>query len=128
MIFLLDTHAFLWFIEGDPQLSDIAKALISDINNRRILSIASLWEMSIKVSIGKLNLEMSFRELVSQHVYGNAIELLDISPAHLDELAELPFHHKDPFDRLIIAQALSEKIPVMSIDSAFASYPVKQIW
>jgi PIN domain nuclease of toxin-antitoxin system len=126
--FLLDTHAFLWFIEGDPQLSTTAKTLINDTSNGRYLSIASLWEMSIKVSTGKLSLVMSFSELVNQHVYGNAIELLDISPAHLDELSKLPFHHKDPFDRLIIAQCLSEKIPVISIDSAFASYPVQQVW
>lgn len=103
MRLILDTHTFLWFIEGSLNLSDTAKNLIEDERNQKFLSVANLWEMSIKVSIGKLQLKMTFTELVKQQVYGNAIELLTIKPEHLDELAKLPFHHKDPFDRLIIA-------------------------
>jgi PIN domain nuclease of toxin-antitoxin system len=128
MKLLLDTHAFLWFIEGNLDLSDLARNLIEDQRNQRFLSVASLWEMSIKVSIGKLELEMTFAELVDREVYGNAIELLEIQPEHLDELAKLPFHHKDPFDRLMIAQSLVETIPVVTKDSAFASYPVTILW
>lgn len=78
MKLLLDTHTFLWFIEGNLNLSDVARSLIEDQENQRFLSIASLWEMSIKVSIGKLELKMTFTELVDREVYGNAIKLLDI--------------------------------------------------
>jgi PIN domain nuclease of toxin-antitoxin system len=128
MKLLLDTHAFLWFIEGNLDLSDLARNLIEDQRNQRFLSVASLWEMSIKVSMGKLELEMAFTELVNREVYGNAIELLEIQPEHLDELLKLPFHHKDPFDRIIIAQSLAENIPVVTKDSAFGSYPVTILW
>lgn len=128
MKLLLDTHTFLWFIEGSLNLSDVARNLIEDQANQRFLSVASLWEMSIKVSIGKLELGMTFAELVEREVYGNAIELLEIQPEHLDELAKLPFHHKDPFDRLMIAQSLAEKISIVTKDSAFGSYPVTLLW
>jgi PIN domain nuclease of toxin-antitoxin system len=128
MRLLLDTHTFLWFIEGSLNLSDVARNLIEDQANQRFLSVASLWEMSIKVSIGKLELGMTFAELVKREVYGNAIELLEIQPEHLDELAKLPFHHKDPFDRLMIAQSLAEGIPIVTKDGAFGSYPATLLW
>jgi PIN domain nuclease of toxin-antitoxin system len=128
MRLLLDTHTFLWFIEGSLNLSDVARNLIEDQANQRFLSVASLWEMSIKVSIGKLELGMSFTELVKREVYGNAIELLEIQPEHLDELAKLPFHHKDPVDRLMIAQSLAEDIPIVTKDGAFGSYPATLLW
>ncbi|BAB75834.1 MULTISPECIES: type II toxin-antitoxin system VapC family toxin [Nostocaceae] len=128
MRLMLDTHTFLWFIEGSLNLSDTAKSLIEDQQNQRFLSIASLWEISIKVSIGKLELDMTFTELVKQQVYGNAIELLEIQPAHLDELAKLPFYHKDPFDRLMISQSLVESIPIVTKDSVFEGYPVQILW
>lgn len=128
MRLLLDTHTFLWFIEGNLNLSDTAINLIEDEGNQRFLSIASLWEMSIKVSIGKLTLGMKLTELVAQQAYSNGIELLEIQPGHLDELTEMPFHHKDPFDRLIIAQSIVESMAVMSKDSAFRSYPVTLLW
>ncbi len=128
MRLLLDTHAFLWFIEGDPNLSSTARSLIEDEGNQRFLSTASLWEMSIKVSIGKLTLTMSFTELLAQHIYGNAVELLSIQAPHLDELTKLPFHHKDPFDRLILAQAITEKMAVISQDDLFENYPVTLRW
>ncbi|MDG2991652.1 type II toxin-antitoxin system VapC family toxin [Candidatus Synechococcus calcipolaris G9] len=128
MKLLLDTHTFLWFIAGNLDLSDLARNLIEDQVNQRFLSVASLWEMSIKASIGKLEIEMAFTELVKREVYGNAIELLKIQPEHLDELAKLPFHHKDPFDRLIIAQSLTENISIITKDNAFWSYPVTALW
>jgi len=92
------------------------------------LSVASLWERAIKISIGRLKLEISFPELVEHQVKGNAIELLPIRPAHLDTLATLPFHHRDPFDRLIVAQSLTEGIPVVSRDEALTSYPIHRLW
>lgn len=128
MRILLDTHTFLWFIEANLNLSDTAKKLIEDEGNQRFLSIASLWEISIKISIGKLELGMKFTELVAQQVYDNAIDLLEIKPGHLDKLAEMPFHHKDPFDRLIIAQSIVENMAVVSKDGAFGSYPVRLLW
>lgn len=128
MRLLLDTHTFLWFIEGSPNLSRLARTLIEDQGNQRFLSVASLWEVSIKVSISKLTLGMSFTELVEREVYGNAIDLLAIQPKHLEELSKLPFHHKDPFDRLIIAQSLAECMPVVSKDNSFNDYPIILYW
>lgn len=128
MRLLLDTHAFLWFIEGNLNLSDHARQLIEDENNQRFLSIASLWEISIKVSIGKLELGIPFTEFFQQQVYGNAIALLEIRAEHLDILAKLPFYHKDPFDRLIIAQSVVENIPLVTKDGAFTNYPVVLLW
>jgi PIN domain nuclease of toxin-antitoxin system len=84
--------------------------------------------MAIKVSMNKLTLQTAFTNLVMQHVYGNAIEVLEIRPEHLDVLAKMPFHHKDPFDRLIIAQSIAESITVISKDSEFRKYPVTLLW
>jgi PIN domain nuclease of toxin-antitoxin system len=128
MKLLLDTHSFLWFIEGNLNLSNTARSLIEDEGNQRLLSIASLWEMAIKVSMNKLTLQTAFTNLVIQQVYGNAIEVLEIRPEHLDVLAKMPFHHKDPFDRLIIAQSIAESIAVISKDGEFGKYPVTLLW
>ncbi|MFH0998849.1 MAG: type II toxin-antitoxin system VapC family toxin [Pseudomonadota bacterium] len=129
MRLLLDTHTFLWFIGGNPSLSAYAQQLIEDTGNERVLSIASLWEMSIKASIGKLRLNITFQEMVRDHINGNAMNLLSISPEHLDILRSLAFHHKDPFDRLIIAQSQSENIPVLSRDEVFDDYAgIQRIW
>ena len=128
MRLLLDTHTFLWFIQGNDDLSDVARALIEDSANQKLISIASLWEISIKVSIGKLEIEMPMTELVKNQVLGNAFDILDISPQHLDELAKLTFHHKDPFDRLMIAQSLAEGISIVSKDNAFRGYSAQLIW
>lgn len=128
MRLLLDTHTSLWFIGGSDELSCTARKLIEDPNNQRLLSVASLWEMAIKVSVGRLKLALSFTELVEREIRGNAMELLAIRPDHLDELAKLPFHHRDPFDRLIVAQGLTEDVPIISRDRAFESYSVKLLW
>jgi PIN domain nuclease of toxin-antitoxin system len=106
---LLDTHSFLWFIGGSEKLSTHARALIEDEDNACYLSVASLWEMAIKVSMGKLNVPLPFTRLVRRHVTGNNVGVLPIEPEHLDEQREMPFHHRDPFDRLIIAQAIAKK-------------------
>ena len=128
MRLLLDTHTFLWFIGGSANLSNTARKHIENLLNERFLSVASLWEMAIKVSTEKLNLDLPFPELVQQQVEGNAIQVLGIQPEHLNVLASLPFHHRDPFDRLIIAQGLSEDITVVGKDSAFEDYAVKLLW
>ena len=128
MRLLLDTHTFLWFIGGDAALSPYARQLIEDRTNERLLSIASLWEMAIKVSLRRLTLCLSFTDLVTEHVYGNAIELLEMRPNHLDVLTTLPFHHKDPFDRIIIAQGQAENIPIVSRDPVFDDYAIRRLW
>ncbi|MBU1262349.1 type II toxin-antitoxin system VapC family toxin [bacterium] len=128
MRLLLDTHTFLWFIDGNPKLTSYARQLIEELTNKRFLSVASLWEMSIKNSLGRLKLPLPFTKLVAEQVYGNAIKLLHIAPEYLDVLRTLPFYHKDPFDRLIIAQSMSEDIPVLSRDEAFDDYAIRRFW
>jgi PIN domain nuclease of toxin-antitoxin system len=110
---LLDTHTFLWFVMGSAKLSDNARTLIEDPANDKVLSVASLWEMAIKVSLGKLTLSPSFDDLIPSQLSQNGIGLLNIKVDHLSLLATLLFHHRDPFDRLLIAQAVIEKIPVV---------------
>jgi len=104
MNFLLDTHTFLWFINGDSEISKEAKEIIESPNNTKFVSIASFWEIAIKISIGKLHLEMPFQELET-HTSKNGFQLLPITFQHTQQLINLPFHHKDPFDRILIAQA-----------------------
>ena len=128
MKLLLDTHTFLWFIRGDAKLSSHARKLIEGPNNERLLSIASLWEMAIKVSLGRLQVPQPFPHLLTHHISGNAMSVHRISAADLDELTKLAFHHKDPFDRLIIAQSLSAQIPVVSRDKLFDGYGIVRLW
>jgi PIN domain nuclease of toxin-antitoxin system len=127
MRLLLDTHTFLWFIDDNPRLSAKAKALLeSDAD--LLLSVVSLWEISIKVSIGKLTLAQPYDLFMPQQLTSNAVEILPISLAHLGVVATLPFHHRDPFDRLLVAQAMIEQLPVISIDSSLDAYSVKRLW
>jgi PIN domain nuclease of toxin-antitoxin system len=128
MNLLLDTHAFLWFVMGSDNLSSKARALIEDPANENFLSIASLWEMAIKFSLGKLVLSASFDDLIPEQLNLNGIRLLDISVDHVSLVARLPFHHRDPFDRLLVAQAITEKMPVVSIDAAFDNYGIARLW
>ncbi len=127
MKLLLDTHTFLWFVNDNPKLSDHLKDLIEDTNNVSYLSVASLWEMSIKYNLGKLTLDPSYEEFVDREVTTSAIQLLNIELEHLRINATLPFHHRDPFDRLIIAQSMAEDIPIVSVDLAFDKYSVTLI-
>jgi len=125
---LLDTNSFLWFIVGDGRLSVTARDFIADLNNELILSAASLWEIAIKVSLGKLELLRPFAELIPDQLKENEVRVLHIKLSHLSVVVELPFHHRDPFDRLIIAQSISEDLPLISSDRFFAKYPVEVIW
>lgn len=120
---LIDTHILLWFINDDPQLNQETKALLQSDTDVAV-SIASLWEIAIKVSIGKLTLPDSVEKLFPKQLSLNQIELLPIAVSHLQTVSALPFHHKDPFDRLIIAQALVEKIGLVSVDKVFEAYGV----
>jgi PIN domain nuclease of toxin-antitoxin system len=128
MIALLDTHTFLWFITGDRSISKRAREIIDTPSNRPLLSIASLWEIAIKVSIGKLTLHKEYDDMMTEQLSHNGIELLPIDFAHLTAVSKLPLHHRDPFDRLIIAQAMSENIPLVSADVAFDAYDITRIW
>lgn len=128
MRLLLDTHTFLWFIQGSESVSEGAIAAITDPTNQKLISTASLWEIAIKVSISKLEIGMSMSDLVERQVLGNAFDILSIASEHLNVLAKLPFHHKDPFDRLIIAQSMAENIPVISKDRVFRNYPIQLLW
>ena len=127
MRLLLDTHTFLWFVNDHPQLSDYLKDLIEDENNVSYLSVASLWEMSIKYNLGKLTLDPDYEEFIEQEVVKSSINLLNIELDHLRINATLPFHHRDPFARLIIAQSIVEEIPIITVDSAFDKYSVTLI-
>jgi PIN domain nuclease of toxin-antitoxin system len=124
MNLLLDTHTFLWFVNDDPRLSERFKDLIENENNVSYLSIASLWEMSIKYNLGKLTLAPSYEEFVEKEIITSRINLLNIELEHLKINATLPFHHRDPFDRLIIAQSMAENIPVITVDSVFNKYSI----
>ena len=127
MKLLLDTHTFLWFVNDNPKLSNHLKDLIEDKNNISYLSVASLWEMSIKFNLGKLTLDPNYEEFVEREVTTSTIQLLNIELSHLRINATLPFHHRDPFDRLIIAQSIAEDIHIVSVDSVFDKYEVSLI-
>jgi PIN domain nuclease of toxin-antitoxin system len=128
MNYLLDTHTFLWFINADPSLSTTAQAAIETGTNDIFLSIASLWEMAIKVSLGKLIVPLPFAEFMQEQMHKNGIMLLQIQMAHIELVTRLPFHHRDPFDRLIITQSLVNQIPIIGKDDIFDAYGIQRLW
>jgi PIN domain nuclease of toxin-antitoxin system len=125
---LLDTQAFLWFILDDPQLSATANALISDPKNDVEVSPASYWEIAIKISIGKYSLPEPFATFMEREIIANDFRILHIAPKHASVVSTLPFHHRDPFDRLIVAQAMVEQIPIVSSDPALDAYGISRFW
>ena len=127
MKLLLDTHTFLWFIDDNPQLSQKGKTLL-EADNELLLSIASLWEIAIKLRLGKLTVAMPIEVLMTQQLTRNDINVLSITVSHLVMVSTLPLHHRDPFDRLLIAQAMVEQMPIVSADPAFDAYPVQRLW
>lgn len=128
MKILLDTHTFLWFIAGDLQLDAYARQLVEEADNERYLSVVSVWEITIKSSLGRLTVPTPPTTLIREHVWANAIDLLAITPEHFDTLHTLPYYHKDPFDRLLIAQAMQEEMLLVTKDRAFSSYNVQVTW
>lgn len=126
--YLIDTHTLLWFVTDDPRLSKKAKKIYCAEGSRLYISIASAWEMAIKISLQKLSVKMPLARFIEEHVLGNAIEILSLSLSHVTHVEKLPFHHRDPFDRIIVSQALIEKIPIISIDTTFDHYGVKRVW
>lgn len=125
---LLDTHAFLWFAFADERLSRSACEAIEDPSVVKMLSVASLWEIAIKLSLGKLELGTSLDRFFHDEVEGREIEVLAISNAHLLRVAGLPFHHRDPFDRLLVAQALVEGLAIATSDAGLAAYGISRLW
>jgi PIN domain nuclease of toxin-antitoxin system len=126
--FLTDTNAFLWFITDSPRLPVKAKGLLESRDNERFLSIASVWEIAIKASLGKLTFHKPVEEFIPEQIAINAFTMLDISVAHALQAARLPFHHRDPFDRMLVAQCLAEGMPLVSSDNALDAYRVQRLW
>jgi PIN domain nuclease of toxin-antitoxin system len=124
---LLDTHVFLWLASNDPRVKNRWIEIVEDDSNAVHLSIASLWEIVIKTSMEKLKLPTSFENLIDFHINKYNIVLLPVLPNHLIALQYLPHHHRDPFDRLIIAQSIAEDLPIMTADSKFDLYDLKRI-
>ena len=128
MKLLLDTHAFLWFVLGDRKLSATALEQILDPANEKLVSPATYWELAIKISLGKYALKEPYEEFMRRGIVGNGFHVLAIEPRHTAALVSLPFHHRDPFDRLLVAQAMVEQLSVVSADAEFDTYSVKRIW
>jgi PIN domain nuclease of toxin-antitoxin system len=125
---LLDTHTFLWWVADDPQISVTAKNIIVNPDNDIYLSVISAWEIIIKVGTGKLSLSEPPEIYIPNPIASNQFEILPVQISHILKINSLPNFHKDPFDRLLIAQSLVEDFSLITIDSAITQYPVKTIW
>ena len=124
MQLLIDTHILIWFLEGNNLLLQPRRQIISNSQNEILVSIASVWEIAIKISIGKLTLANPLADVIKQ-ISIEDIEILPISPEHTLQVSTLPFHHRDPFDRIIIAQSQVESLPIMTDDGEFGNYGIK---
>jgi PIN domain nuclease of toxin-antitoxin system len=125
---LLDTHALLWWLVDDPRLGDGARGLLEDAGSGLYFSAASSWELAIKVGLGRLKLPDPPRKLIPRVLREQAIRPLDVTHAHALAVAELPPHHRDPFDRMLVAQARLEKLAVVTGDPEIARYGVRIVW
>ena len=125
---LFDMHSFVWWADAPEKLSRVALAALEDENNRLFLSDVSIWEMQIKVQLGKMKLKLPLQDLIDSQQRDNEVEILSITTEHILALDNLPFHHKDPFDRLLIAQSLVEDFTIVTVDSEFPAYPAKLLW
>jgi PIN domain nuclease of toxin-antitoxin system len=128
MKLLLDTNAFLRWVEDDPALSPKARSAIANMNNEVLVSLVVPWELAIKSALGKLRLSQPVGRYVAKHVEANGFGLLGIDLADVTLVETLPMHHRDPFDRLLIAQAKNRKLPVVTADTHFSDYNIKRIW
>ncbi|OUC15791.1 MAG: twitching motility protein PilT [Alkalinema sp. CACIAM 70d] len=125
---LLDTHALLWWVTNDPQLSKTVRDIITDSNNTLYVSVASSWEIIVKAKTGKLPLPEPATQFIQSCLTVNRFESMAIEIAHVLQIDQLPDHHKDPFDRILIAQAQVGNMPILTIDRLIAQYPVSTIW
>ena len=129
MSFLLDTSTFLWFVTDDKMLSTVARRVLEESSDDIYLSLASIWELAIKANLGRgLKLPRPFADFIDIELEAEHIRVLDISVDHVKHVADMPLHHRDPFDRLLIAQSQVEGIPVMSNDAAFDHYAIQRLW
>jgi len=125
---LLDTHALFWSVEDPSKLSTAALTAIQDPNTFRLLSAATIWELAIKVGLGKLQLSLPFRPWMEKAISDLKLDILHVTVEYAERQAALPPHHKDPFDRMLIAQSLVERIRIVSIDTLFDAYGVTRLW
>jgi PIN domain nuclease of toxin-antitoxin system len=128
MRLLLDTHTFLWLVEGNPSLSKPAQAALADLANELFLSVASVWELAIKTGNKRLALNVPLPAFVARWAATYQLDLLPIQTPHALAVAGLPDHHKDPFDRILIAQALVEGMTLVTADAKFTPYGVPVLW
>ena len=128
MKYLLDTHAFLWMISGDKKLSNDSAEVILNPSSELYFSMASYWEICIKLSINKLELKRNWSEIFEREMRLNGIQWLSIKPEHARGVIKLPWHHRDPFDRLIISQCITEKLVCITADEHFSKYRIKCLW
>jgi PIN domain nuclease of toxin-antitoxin system len=125
---LLDAHALLWFLDDDPILIATANALIEDPHNHKLVSIATCWEIAIKVGLRKLDLGEPAATFLPREIAANHFDLLPIELRHATMVEMLPHHHRDPFDRLLVAQAMIESIPIVSVDTLLDAYGIQRFW
>jgi len=125
MKLLLDTHVFIWWADDPERLSPAALAALEDEGNELVLSVASVWEMQIKIQLGKLKLSLPLKELVKNQQDTNNLTVSPVALPHILALDALPFHHKDPFDRLLIAQSIDEELTLVTADPQFSAYSIK---
>lgn len=128
MKLLLDTHTLLWFVLGDASLSVPARQLIEDAANSKLVSPATYWELAIKISIGKYALHEPYETFMDRAIRQNSFLILPVEPRHTAALINLPFHHRDPFDRLMVAQAMVENLILVSADAVLDAYPIQRLW
>ncbi|MEO1094975.1 MAG: type II toxin-antitoxin system VapC family toxin [Cyanobacteria bacterium J06638_28] len=122
------THAFIWWTGEPARLSTLARNFLIDSENEPVLSLASIWEMQIKLALGKLSLQLPLSDLVENEVKQNRLSLLSIELSHIYTLSNLPSHHRDPFDRLLIAQSRMMRLPIVSVDQKLDVYEVGRLW
>lgn len=128
MRLLLDSHVLVWAHDEPAKLSDLAKSALENTANEILLSIASAWELQIKIKLGKLALSDSLESVIRLQMQMNALQILPITLGHVVQLDKLASHHKDPFDRLLIAQAIAEDLTIVTADRDFSEYPANTIW
>lgn len=125
---LFDTHSFIWWADEPTKLSATALTALEDENNRLFLSDVSIWEMQIKIQLGKMKLKLPLQDLIESQQRDNDVEILPITTEHILAIDGLPFHHKDPFDRLLIAQSIIEGFTLVTLDPEFSAYPANLLW
>jgi PIN domain nuclease of toxin-antitoxin system len=128
MNLLLDTHTFIWWTIQRNKLSQLASDRLINPNNSLFLSLASVWEMQIKLQLGKLTFDLPLSELITSQQQTNGLQILPIQLEHILALGDLPNHHRDPFDRMLVAQSMVEQMAILSADIVLDSYPVQRIW